>query len=295
MNVLFRRLGVLLFLGLIVAGPWQARAEKLIDDFDAFVKRFDSKNCQECHEEIYNEWKKSWHSKSMVSSVKGIGNFFTVGVPDEWDRKLTKAEIMKCLDCHIPQIKFATERLALEIADLMIGAKKAASPAEKEKYLAKLRKLNITCYGCHNIVATRPSLGVLGEPEEGVIYTSNEVETDDHPTEKIPTLRRAVFCGQCHGVYAAPDGEKIMCNTLSGSYVHAYVGQGGKKTCQDCHMKKADRGHTMPGGHDLSIVKEGIDFSADIKCFRYGVGKWDPAVSVHVRLENRAGHRIPDG
>ena len=77
---------------------------KPIDDFETFVKTYDSKRCMECHEDIYNEWKESFHSRSMVSSIKGIANFFTVGVPKEWEKPLNKQEIIKCLDCHLPQI-----------------------------------------------------------------------------------------------------------------------------------------------------------------------------------------------
>lgn len=86
-----------------------------------------------------------------------------------------------------------------------------------------------------------------------------------------------------------------MCNTLSQSYYHGYISMGGRKTCQECHMYAKDRGHRFPGGHDLDIVKDGIGFQAEIKGFRYGVGKWIPAVNVEAFLTNKAGHRVPDG
>ncbi|MBA2848924.1 hypothetical protein G4V39_01135 [Thermosulfuriphilus ammonigenes] len=267
---------------------------KPIDDFETFVKTYDSKRCMECHEDIYNEWKESFHSRSMVSSIKGIANFFTVGVPKEWEKPLNKQEILKCLDCHLPQIKYATERLALEIAGYMIDAK-TAKGAKKEKAIAKLKQLNITCYGCHNIKAAGTAPGITGHIDPNIIFTGGEGDSDAHETEHAPIFKRSFFCTQCHGVYISPDGESTMCNTLSGSYVHNYIGQGGRETCQDCHMKKKNRGHRMPGGHDLEIVKEGIEFQAEIKGFRYGIGKWIPAGNVEVFLTNKAGHRIPDG
>ncbi len=265
-----------------------------IDDLDTFIRTYDAKRCAECHEDVYEQWKESYHARSMVSSIKGITNFFLVGVPKEWEKKLDKEEIMKCLDCHLPQIKYATDRLAGEIADLMITARKATG-AEKERALAKLSQLNVSCYGCHNIKVAGTAPGITGHIDPNVIYTANEDVEADHETEYHPSLKRAFFCTQCHGEYIAPDGESIMCNTLSGSYVHNYLGQGGRKSCQDCHMRAKDRGHRFPGGHDLEIVKEGIELQAEITGFRYGVGKWVPAINVEAFLTNKAGHRVPDG
>ncbi len=267
---------------------------KAIDDFETFVATYEAKRCAECHEDIYAEWKQSFHARSMVSSIKGIANFFTVGVPKEWEKTLNKKEIIKCLDCHLPQIKYATERLAQEIAGYMITAK-IGQGKEKEEAIAKLKKLNLSCYGCHNIKIAGTAPGITGHIDPNVIYTAGEGESDAHETEHTPILKRAFFCVQCHGVYIAPDGESTYCNTLSGSYVHNYLGQGGRKTCQECHMYKKGRGHRMPGGHDLEIVKEGLEFQAEIRSFRYGVGKWLPAVNVEAFLTNKAGHRVPDG
>ncbi len=287
----------LFFLGTVCV---QGAEEKLvfpkgpIDDFETFVKVYDAKRCMECHEEIYKEWEKSYHSRSMVSSIKGIANFFTVGVPKEWEKKLNKQEIIKCLDCHLPQIKFATERLAMEIAGYMIDAKLAKGEKKKEA-IAKLKKINLSCYGCHNIKIAGTAPGITGHIDPNVIYTSGEADSDAHELEEAPILKRAAFCTQCHGVYIAPDGESTYCNTLSGSYVHNYIGQGGRETCQDCHMKRKNRGHTMPGGHDLNIVKEGLELQAEVRGFRYGVGKWIPAANVEVFLTNKSGHRTPDG
>ncbi|OCC15667.1 cytochrome c family protein [Dissulfuribacter thermophilus] len=272
---------------------------KFIDDFDEFVETFSSKKCMECHEDIFEEWQESYHARSMVSSIKGISNFFTVGVPKEWEKKLDRVEIMKCLDCHLPQIKFATERLTKEIANLMIQAKRAKEIKDDSRLkeaVNRLSKLNITCYGCHNIAVYRAAPSWFGEPDPDTIYTANqEVESDAHSTEYSPTLKRAAFCAQCHGIYVAPDGESIMCNTLSQSYYHNYISMGGRKTCQECHMYAKGRGHRFPGGHDSSIVKEGLKLHAEILGFRYGVGKWVPAVNVEATLFNKAGHRVPDG
>ena len=69
-------------------------------------------------------------------------------------------------------------------------------------------------------------------------------------------------------------------------------------------MHKKNRGHLFPGGHDLDIVKEGLGFDVQIAKYRHLPGKvpnvkdekaWVPSAVVTAFIENKAGHRIPDG
>ncbi len=261
------------------------------DTIDDLLRMYDETTCRDCHPDQYNQWQESFHARAVVSSLKGMNNFFAIGVPKEWERKITKVEVLKCLDCHAPVVNYASEKLAVEIAGMIINA----WTNKDEKAKKELSRLNVGCLACHNIKATAPARGLLGEPERGTIYTPNMVISPAHKTEPVNTMNKSLFCAQCHGRYVSSDGEQIMCNTLSGSYYNAYVSQGGSETCQDCHMKKNNRGHLFPGGHDLEIVKEGIGFTAEIRGVRHTVGKWIPRAIVNVDLENRAGHRIPDG
>ncbi len=269
-----------------------AKEAKTIDEL---VEMYNDAKCKQCHPKQYEEWQQSYHSKAVVSSLKGMRNFYAIGVPKEWERKLTKVEVLKCLDCHAPVVNYASEELAVKIAEMIIKAKDTKDEKEKKALLKELSKLNVGCLACHNIKATSISKGLLGEPEKDAIYTPNMVISPVHKTIPVNTMNKSLFCAQCHGRYIAPDGEQIMCNTLSGSYYNNYISRGGAETCQDCHMKKANRGHKFPGGHDLEIVKEGIGFNAEIKGVKHTVGKWIPRAIVQVELENRSGHRIPDG
>lgn len=274
--------------------PMSATAKEATT-IDELVGMYDEGKCGECHERQYNEWKGSYHAIAVVNSLKGMRNFYVVGVPKEWEKKLTKIDVLKCLDCHAPVVNYASEKLAVEIAEMVVEAWDTKDKKKKEKLEKELGKLNVGCLACHNIKATTVSIGLLGEPEKGAIYTSNRVISPAHKTIPVNTLNKSLFCAQCHGRYVAPDGEQIMCNTLSGSFYDNYVARGGSETCQDCHMKKADRGHGFPGGHDREIVKEGIGFNAEIFGVRHTVGQWIPMTIVEASLENRAGHRIPDG
>ncbi|RMG04759.1 MAG: hypothetical protein D6726_02760 [Nitrospirae bacterium] len=284
---------IILFLTLLIFPP--PVFSETADSIDELLKMFDDSKCKDCHEEQYRQWNESFHARAVVSSLKGMRNFFAIGVPEEWEKKLTKAEVLKCLDCHAPVVNYASNDLAVKIADMIIEAVDTKSEKKREELQRELSRLNVGCLGCHNIKATSIAKGLYGEPEKDAIYTSNTVISPSHRTIPLNTLNRSLFCSQCHGRYVAPDGEQIVCNTLNGSYYNAYISRGGLETCQDCHMKKAGRGHRFPGGHDIEIVKEGIGFNAEILGVRHTVGSWIPRAIVHVWIENRAGHRIPDG
>lgn len=266
---------------------------------DELAKLVDDSKCRTCHAAVYDEWKVTPHADPINLSLGGMSNFFEVGVKKEWSRKITKNEVMKCLDCHAPVVRFASEELAVKIADMIVKANNTKDPAEKESLKKELAKLNVNCVGCHNLKATTIDLGIRGEPKPGAVYGVHGKKSPGHDTIKAVELSTALFCMQCHGVYDAPDGESIQCNTLSESYQANYVSRGGSRTCQDCHIKEKNRGHKMLGGRDLELVKEGIGFNVEVTPYRHlpkaPDTKWTPSAIVTVELTNNAGHRIPDG
>ena len=281
----------------LLAGVHNATAKEA-DTIDELVAMFDDSKCAECHEEIYKEWQQSWHAKAINSSLKGMRNFIAIGLAKEWETELTKDQVLKCLDCHAPAVNYASEKLAVEIGGLIVKAHEDKDENAKKE----LAKLNVGCLSCHNIKATAVARGLRGAPEKGVVYGPNGEDGDDfHKSIETPDLSRSVFCMQCHGVYKSPDGETIQCNTLSGSYQNSYISMGGSKTCQECHMKK---GHLFPGGHDLDTVKEGLGFDVQFAQYQHLPGKikgvkdakkWVPSVIVTAFVENKTGHRVPDG
>jgi len=284
---------------LLFCQPVTAREAQTIDEL---VAMFDDSKCAECHEEIYQEWQASWHAKAIVSSLKGIHNFVAIGLAKEWQTPLTKSEILKCLDCHAPAVQYASEELAQQIGTLIVTAYKDKDGTVGKKAKVELAKLNVGCLSCHNIKATAVARGLRGNPVKGVIYGPNGSDSEGaHETIETVDMTRSVFCMQCHGRYKAPDGETIQCNPLSGSYQNTYNNLGGSRTCQECHMKK---GHLFPGGHDLEMVAEGLGFKVEITPYRHlpgqvkgvkGAGKWVPSAVVAVFIENKTGHRVPDG
>ena len=286
---------------LMVPGGLQVMAEEA-NTIDELVQMFDESGCMECHEEIHNEWSKSWHAQSVVSSLGSIHNFIEIGVKKEWETEVTRAQLLKCLDCHAPVVNFASDKLAAEIAEMIVTATKEKGKPAGDAAKKELAKLKVGCLSCHNLKALTIAPGFNGPREEGMIYGPHGEDAGDaHETLESEDMTRAAFCMQCHGIYTAADGETIQCNTLSGSYQNSYVAQGGSKTCQDCHM---DKGHFFAGGRDLDTVKKGLGFEVNINPYRHLPGqvegvkdpkKWVPSAVITVFIENRAGHRVPDG
>ncbi|MBI5097715.1 MAG: hypothetical protein HZB30_00555 [Nitrospirae bacterium] len=109
-------------------------------------------------------------------------------------------------------------------------------------------------------------------------------------------MKEVVMCGQCHGL--GPNFEfpqPSQCATLYGSYTHAYVPSGGAETCQDCHMKKSGKGHTMPAYRDPDMLKMAMDVEVTAQGYKAFPENLTPMAVVTVKTANKAGHRIPDG
>lgn len=286
----------------MIAAPQMSFAEKLANTIDELVSMYDDSKCWECHTDQHDEWKGSFHANPINSSLKGMRNFIKVGLAKEWKTPLTKAQVLKCLDCHAPVVNFASEKLAVEIGEMIVTAFEKKGTPEAEAVKKELSKLNVGCTACHNIKATATAQGLRGKAVPGKIYSAGGEDNDEHPVVDAVELDRSIFCMQCHGIYTAADGEKIQCNTLSGSYQDAYINLGGSETCQDCHMK--DNKHNFPGGHDKEIVAEGLGLDVQITPYRHLPGQvktaknqkaWVPSAVVTAFVENKSGHRVPDG
>lgn len=287
---------------LVFAGVAQA---KLVDTLDELEKIYPpAETCKTCHADIYNDWEKSLHKVSITHILPGLSTYLVAGIEKEPDRKARvaagklKDEMMKCFACHAPMMQSASDKLIKEIYDAIKTAVKKDDP-DAANAKKKLERIGVTCYICHNTKAVYPP----GLPEKNVMYgLKGTGQSPQHGIKKGRYLDNPIFCMQCHGIYTAPDGEQIVCNTLSESYRDNYVANGGQETCQSCHMKKEGnktfRSHRFPAAYDLEMLKEGIGLTVSARAVKDavpGVAKWIPAAAITVDLVNKAGHRIPDG
>ncbi len=289
------------FLALAMPGPLIAQDLPKAKTIDELAERYDVSACLECHEDQHAEWQQSAHSRSMVGSgsgrtratfktliTRGLITWPHSGVQKPEDVKIE--HLMVCARCHLPQLSEATDDVAREIVQAVYA-----------KDNETLSKLSINCLVCHqrNAIIHKWKFGFPGRDE---IYGSfsGEHEDEDHPVLKEnPIIGQSILCGQCHGLGPGFHlDEPTQCATGYGSYLWAYIPEGGTQTCQDCHMRRSQKGHAMPSYRDPDMQAAAVDMQVDIHAYHWRKNKTDgviPLASVNVELTNRTGHGIPDG
>jgi hypothetical protein len=273
--------------------------------------RYDSKACAECHEDAHEQWSNSVHARSIFGTGRIASTFKTTvlnglmqwpasGVKSPKDVKVE--HLMGCAKCHLPQLAEATDAVAQEILttiDLWQAAIRDEDDEAADAAQAKLESLNINCLICHNRNAIVHKW-TDGYPDRGTVYGGQEGAHDDKKFPRMarsPVMSESILCGQCHG--QGPNFEldnPTQCATAYGSYLFAYVPEGGRKSCQQCHMRESGLGHDIqsyraekfgPGAVDMHVEAHPV-FWRDNTTMR-------PKVAVRVELTNHAGHSVPDG
>jgi hypothetical protein len=276
---------------------------------DELAAMYDSSGCKQCHEDIYNDWEKSIHSRSIfgtgrtAATIKttvsvGLAGWRYSGVKKPEDVQVK--HLMICMKCHLPQLAEATDDVAKEIVKYAyVYTDLQASDAEHEKAVNKLSQLSINCLICHQRNAITHKW-VDGFPQKNEVFGSKDAPHADtaHPVmKKSPIMTESIFCGQCHGLGPNLELENpSQCATLYGSYLWAYRAEGGQENCQECHMKKSKLGHNMQSYRDPDIAKAAVEFKVETLGYQWRDGaKMVPQALVKIELINRAGHSIPDG
>jgi hypothetical protein len=262
---------------------------------DELIMWYDSSSCEECHGDIYEAWEKSHHARSLmgIDDLVFLGPVLRRGILSVKNPRNATRRNFPCLKCHLPQALNAADPVFAQIT-------RAVFANDKET----LRKLNISCLVCHNEMAITHKLR-YGSPETAVVYGTQDVEeheNEDYPTiKKSVIMKRAVMCGQCHGLGPNLEFENpVQCATLYGSYLHAYIPSGGARTCQECHMENGN--HSL--FPDFNRKKETAAWlakfiSLEVETLGYQFlspeKKYIPTVAVNTKVASKAGHRVPDG
>jgi nitrate reductase cytochrome c-type subunit len=294
-----RTIGLLALVLFILAPPALAEKAKSVEELAAM---FDSSRCKGCHGEIYAQWEKSHHARSLMGIQGGLmltplatkgATAFSPETPEQ-----ATIKTFPCFKCHLPQaVTHADDAFAVDLA-------KALLSGDKEK----VGKLRITCTVCHNEKAIIHRLE-LGNPEEAVLYSTRDLPS--HPDKVFKQVKKseifdhAIMCGQCHGLGPNLEFENpVQCATLYGSYQHNYLSKGGTQRCQECHMPKVDgkADHLLaPNFDDIAGTSELLRKAIylDVQTLGY---EWlrkskdlRPMVVVNTKIWTMAGHRIPDG
>ncbi len=305
------RLKLILFL-FFIALPlavfaMQGGERKKANTIDELVKMYDISSCKVCHRDIYEQWERSLHARSIYgpeTTGRTAATFWTTITHGlmEWEHSGVKKpedvrieHLMPCARCHLPQLEDATDAVAQEIVRNIYALVK-----EGDENAAKtLQKLNINCLICHNRNAVIHKW-VDGEPEPNVIYGTKKGAHPDAmftAMKPSPIMGEAILCGQCHGLGPMFEFDNpTQCATLYGSYLWSYVAKGGSKTCQQCHMHKSGLGHNMQSYRSPEMAKMALDFNVEAIAYYWRDGtRVIPQATVEVKMKNKAGHVIPDG
>ncbi len=139
-----------------------------------------------------------------------------------------------------------------------------------------LRDEGINCITCH----------VRGD----TFFAKFKRKTSPHNTKALPAFGTDKFCEGCHQFNFPRFGDHGEFKNYTEEPMQETVSQfregpfAKSHTCRDCHAKSPG-GHSYPGGHDLSMLRQALAFR---------VCKRD--TTVHTRLTNRgAGHNVPTG
>jgi hypothetical protein len=283
---------------LLVMIPVTAFAEKA-KTIEELAAMYDSSSCKECHAEIYAQWEKSHHARSLMGVLGGL--FMTpLAMKDKTpfspdDPSQVTLDTFPCFKCHLPQaVTSGSDDFAKDYAKALVAQDKK-----------RIGQLNISCLVCHNtkaIIHKRDE----GHPEKGVLYSTKEVKSHDHPdfktVKKSSIMDHSIMCGQCHGQGPNLEFENpVQCATLYGSYQHNYLSKGGQKSCQECHMGDNADHLFAPNWNDLEgtkkLLQEAISLDIDTVGYDWLLKSKDykPMVVVNTRINTTAGHRIPDG
>ncbi|RMD51905.1 MAG: cytochrome C [Nitrospirae bacterium] len=272
------------------------------------VAMYDSSSCKQCHPKIYSKWENSLHAASIYGTGRTAATIRTTfyngfkawaysGVKKPED--VTVEHLRLCTKCHLPQLDDATDDVAKEIMKTILDWAESKDEDVRDAAEDKLYSLSINCLICHNRNAITHKW-TDGYPQADTVYGTKDGTHFDKTFTKLkksPIMKESILCGQCHGLGPNFDLENpSQCATLYGHYLWAYRGEGGRKTCQNCHMEESGLGHDLQSYRSKVMQKMALDFNVETMGYQWRDGSvMVPEAEVVVEMTNKAGHAIPDG
>ncbi|GBC81584.1 hypothetical protein HRbin10_00696 [bacterium HR10] len=299
-------LALLIFAGVL----WFIRPSERAVPRDTSVAELPSaETCKPCHEEIYNQWRRSYHARSIheptFRAMLTIFAYNTRGAnPEVWGPNYEF-----CFNCHAPEVKITNNSAEL--------AKQVLSGGE-------IKSEGVTCAICHSIE------WVTDVPDPKVpIALDVGLTPPYHKVKRTSLFGRSELCSACHDynnpravvshqVYASnPEVTGVPCCTVNRDWKKTSYAREGI-TCQSCHMREErqvvrlsgfdrvknmlyalaglmryrdDRGrvdHTFPGGRSEELLRRAVRMEIEA----------EPAgeeIRATVALTNLTGHSIPNG
>lgn len=250
-----------------------------------------ARQCGACHQEIYEQWSTSMHSRAATDSVY---RYVVSQALEQTEGRLKSF----CLPCHLP------------IASVTGGLEHISAPIDWESF-SPLALEGVSCGFCHTASSEEnlskkmvPGFLVLrrtGSTE--VIYGRHaDASGNHHPVQSSRFLISAQFCAACHSYKHPVSGEEVQ-NTYREWEQSPYAKEG--KRCQDCHMppysgstavgapkREQIHAHVFRGGHS-ELIRQAATLSLEAHSDGEGDNR---RLGVDAVLTNSgAGHSIPTG
>lgn len=231
-----------------------------------------SKQCGQCHTEIYKEWQQTQHAKAWTDPL----------FQSDWE---DLGRPYMCTYCHTP---VGQQR------DIIVKGIKDFDPVvargpKNDKFDPALQAEGVTCVACHLRDGKIRSPFPIDEAEapHGVVYA---------PEQGTPET-----CRYCHYIEQRNFTELKRPLIDTFNEWDEYKKKGGDKMCLDCHMPAIERPtveggpvrqgrqHVFRGGHDKAFVKTGIAIE-DLAVTQEGND-----LVLSFAMKNQTGHRFPTG
>jgi hypothetical protein len=255
--------------------------------FSALEASLAPKACGQCHDEQYQAWRTSLHSRAV-----GPGLLWQLKLMDQ-------VQANRCLRCHAP---LAEQKALLALEHGWQGAPTEAPPAYVD---AGLGHDGLVCAACHLREHRRfgppargrvERIGVTGDSKSGVAPARVvAAESGDRSTNSLyaphggftasTAFADSRFCAHCHQF--AEDAPRINGKLQEDTFRQWQASpQARDKTCQTCHMP--DRKHLWRGIHDPAMTRSAIEVSVNLT--DQGNGQF----VAQARVRNvGAGHHFP--
>lgn len=201
--------------------------------FSTLEKNLDPKACGSCHKEQFQNWGKSYHSKSISKGFL-------------WQKEiLSSKEYQSCLQCHSPLAETKSE-LSVEFQTPEIINSKL------HNFPDGISNPSILCASCH----IRNQIRFGPPPKTNLVNTvpSNQLPHNGYIAKK--EFESSEFCKSCHT--SKETGVKLNGKRLMEVYTEWEKSPFAKQgiQCQNCHMP--DREHSWKGIHDKTFVQNSL-------------------------------------
>lgn len=259
--------------------------------------------CKNCHSDIYDEWAQSYHAKTLTIITAGVAGY--INYVKGKKGSVSPADLMGCLGCHAPAMRFASDSDLQRFTTLVLEDKRDA-----------LSNLGVDCVACHTLMASGkpwerpdekqlPVYGPIKDPIEAKDPATGAMAHTSFYSEK---MSKSEMCATCH-TYLKPEDIQvqgdwnIVCTLTYDAWSVASTGKGAGKECQNCHMPTKDgttvqwRGatpptrtvssHLFPGWHSNAFLSQSANMALASKVDGNNM-------IVSVTVNNNAGHRMPD-